>query len=85
MKKSKDRQINLLLDPDNVPEANTSIQQVITPTKGTTTTIEGPDFSLAIRKPIAVVKHLLPLTPHKELSAAPDVQSDKTESRKKLL
>ena len=38
---------------------------------------------MAIRKPIAVVKHLLPSTPHKELSAAPDVQSDKTSSLKK--
>ena len=72
-----------LVDPDYVPDATASIQQVITPSKGTTTTIEGPDFSLAIRKPIAVVQHLLPSTPHKELSAAPDIQSDKTESLEK--
>ena len=72
------------IDPDDVPETTESFQQIITPSKDSTTTIEGPHFSLTIRKPIAVVKHLLPSTPHKELSAAPDIQSEKTESLKSL-
>ena len=38
---------------------------------------------MEIRKPIAVVKHLLPTSPHKELGIASDIQSDKTESSKK--
>ena len=71
------------LDPDNVPEPTSSIQQVITPSKGTTTTIEGSDFSLAIRKPIAVVQHLMPLTPHKALSAEPDIASNTTDKLKR--
>ena len=66
--------------PDNIPDATETIQQVITPGKDERTFLEGKDFRLEMRTPVAVVRQILPLTPHKQLAVASSVQSENTDT-----
>ena len=64
--------------PDHIPDATSSIQQVITPGKDERTYLEGQNFRLEIGAPVAVVRRNLPITPHKQLQQAPSGPSERS-------
>ena len=65
--------------PDHIPDATSSIQQVITPGKDERTYLEGQNFRLEIGAPVAVVRRNLPITPYKQLQQAPSEPSERSE------
>ena len=65
--------------PDYIPDATSSIQQVITPGKDELTYLEGQNFRLEIGAPVAVVRRNLPITPYKQLQQAQSVASERSE------
>ena len=64
------------IGPDNIPEATSSIHQMITPGKDERTFLEGQNFRLEITAPTAVVRQTLPLTPYKQLDSASVIESE---------
>ena len=56
------------------------MDQVITPGKNEQTYLEGQGFRLEIGAPVAVVRKVLPITPHKQIDVAPSVPSTNTDT-----
>ena len=69
----------VFLGPDNIPEATTSIEQVITPKKDERTYIVGQGLRMQLLTPVSVVREPEPITPYKQLQQAPSVPSESSE------
>ena len=69
----------VFLGPDNIPDATTSIEQVITPKKDERTYIVGQGLRMQLLTPVSVVREPEPITPYKQLQQAPSVLSESSE------